>query len=413
MRWRITWALTVLAFVAFEARSADEWQTATSWRMGVASSDRALNDRVGAGMGSAWLRAETTLAETLGLRMEGWLAVSQADGARKGAAELREARLRWRIHQTDLTIGRQILPWGRADKINPTDVLGGRDSTLLVLDDDDQRRGSLALVLDHALGGGLRLGAYWLPELRPNLLPFRAPGFALQQPSSRFDPAQFALKLDHSIGKVDWSLSWFDGLDRTGRLKVDQITPSSIQLTTDHSRLRMLGVDVATTWQGYGLRAEVAHRMPKREDDTVGNHGQQQTFAVVGIDRNLPDDWYANVQAIVRHTQDHTEYRDMANPLDRAISLMNDLRSGQTVATQHGLSGYVKKSWDNENLQAELFALYYAESKDYLLRPKMHYKWNDEVRLSLGGETFQGHADTPLGSLHRNAMLFGEIRHGF
>ncbi|MEO5347863.1 MAG: hypothetical protein H7834_16015 [Magnetococcus sp. YQC-9] len=103
----------------------------------------------------------------------------------------------------------------------------------------------------------------------------------------------------------------------------------------------------------------------------------------------------------------------MANPMDQAVSLINDLRSEQTEATRHGLSCYVKKSWQNETMQAELFSLYYADAGDYLLRPKMSYKINDDVRLSLGVERYGGHDDTPLGSLRHNSMVFGEVRHGF
>ncbi|NGZ06113.1 MAG: hypothetical protein G8237_07125 [Magnetococcales bacterium] len=46
--------------------------------------------------------------------------------------------------------------------------------------------------------------------------------------------------------------------------------------------------------------------------------------------------------------------------------MINDLRSEQTEATRHGLSCYVKKSWQNETPQAELFSLYYAGAGDYL-----------------------------------------------
>ncbi|MEO5350103.1 MAG: hypothetical protein H7836_10710 [Magnetococcus sp. YQC-3] len=413
MRARVEWALLVTALLAPDDLPAEEWQTSTSWRMGVASSDRELSDHAGAGAGSAWLRVGTNLTNTLDVRMEGWAAESLIDGRGQGSAELREARLRWRGDGTDVMFGRQILPWGRADKINPTDVLVGRDTTLMFFDDDDQRRGALSLVVDYALGDGLRLGTYWLPELRPNVIPFRATGFVLEEEASRFDPAQYAIKLDRSGGGVDWSVSWFDGLDRSGRVRVERMTPSSIQLATQHERLRMVGMDAATTWQGYGLRTEIAHFMPKRDSSSIGNHSQDQTFGVVGVDRNLPDDLYANIQGIVRHTQNHTDYRDIPNPVDRAVSLVNDLRNGQTDATQHGLSCYLKKNWDNENWQADLFSLYYAGSGDYLVRPKMHYKLNDEVRLSLGAEHFQGNDDTQLGSLRRNSMVFSEIRYGF
>lgn len=207
--------------------------------------------------------------------------------------------------------------------------------------------------------------------------------------------------------------SWFDGLDRTGRLQVERITPSAIQLSTTHDRLRMVGLDATTTWQGFGLRTEVAHFMPQTEGALVGNRGSDQTFGVLGLDRNLPNDWYVNVQAIVRQTWHHTAPRDIANPLDRTLSLMNDIRTNQTEATRYGGSIYLKKNWNNETVQTDLFALYYPDSGDLMFRPRIDYKVNDDLRLSLGMERFLGGDETPLGSLRKNSLVFTEVRHGF
>ena len=58
---------------------------------------------------------------------------------------IREAYLDLSHGPLDLRIGKQIIAWGRADRINPTDNLTPRDYTLLVPDDDDQRLGTPAV----------------------------------------------------------------------------------------------------------------------------------------------------------------------------------------------------------------------------------------------------------------------------
>ena len=52
----------------------------------------------------------------------------------------------------DVRAGRQIIAWGRADGLNPTDNLTGEDLTLLAPDDDDRRLGTTALRASYYLG---------------------------------------------------------------------------------------------------------------------------------------------------------------------------------------------------------------------------------------------------------------------
>lgn len=293
------------------------------------------------------------------------------------------------------------------------DILNGRDTRMIAFDDADQRRGALALTMDYSLRNGMRLSGHWLPELRADRLSFRAPGVELHEARDRFDPTQYAIKLDRSGGKLDWSLSWFDGLDRTGRLRVTQVTPTAIQITTENKRLRMLGMDAATTWEGYGLRAEMAHLMPHGERDTITNRDRDQTIGVIGMDRTFPDDWYGSLQGFARHTWHHEQYSALTNPLDQAVALMNDLRGDQTCATRYGWTLYLKKPWQNETLQTDLFTMYYIDSQDWLIRPKVQYKINDDWRIALGMERFLGDADTTMGSLRRNSLVFFEVRQGF
>ena len=66
--------------------------------------------------------------------------------------ELREAFVDVRLGRLDLRAGRQIIAWGRADGVNPTDNLSGQDLTLLVPDDDDRRLGTTAVRASYYVG---------------------------------------------------------------------------------------------------------------------------------------------------------------------------------------------------------------------------------------------------------------------
>ena len=84
--------------------------------------------------------------------------------------DLVEGWVRLAAGNLEIKAGRQIVVWGRADRLNPTDNISSRDYTLLVASDDEQRRG--AAMVQTRLGlGPYTLDAYWLPEFRPNRFP--------------------------------------------------------------------------------------------------------------------------------------------------------------------------------------------------------------------------------------------------
>ena len=81
-----------------------------------------------------WLRARQDLGNGATLRFEGWAGVNP-DGTGRANADLREAQLRFSVAGLSLAVGRQVTVWGRADRINPTDVAAARDYRRLVEDE--------------------------------------------------------------------------------------------------------------------------------------------------------------------------------------------------------------------------------------------------------------------------------------
>ncbi len=81
------------------------------------------------------------------------------------AADLREAFIEKSFGDFDFKLGRQITIWGRADKVNPTDVWSVKNLKLLTTDDEDQRTGSLASQIVYNKGN-YRVIGIWQPEWR-------------------------------------------------------------------------------------------------------------------------------------------------------------------------------------------------------------------------------------------------------
>ena len=392
---------------------AEELGLSKSLRQGAWLSDRSLIEEKGFLPAMAWLRVQPPEVDGAILRLEGWVAardlsagdLDEGSGVR---GELREAYLGFFGEHHELRLGRQIVVWGRADRLNPTDNLGSRDARLLVPEDDDQRRGSLMLRERLALGDAT-IDLLWLPEFRPNRFAVRTPpGVALRQVDHAWEPAEFAVKLERSGADLDWSLSYFDGLDRNPDFALE---PAALRLV--HNRIRVLGVDAAATVGRYGLRGEVAYVHTQDgdgDDPTVKN---PFLFGVVGGDRSFFQYLNVNLQYFARATRHHQDPRDIGDPALRAAAVAAAVASGQLDSVQHGMSVRIAYQWLNETLDTEIAAIGVFNDGSLAVRPKIVYRWADALRLTVGADLFRGGETDAFGRLHDNSTVFVELRYGF
>lgn len=384
-----------------------------SVRAGYWTSDRKLTDERNFTPVSVWLKAAPDLGDGFGARVEGWLYDERPAAGRRPNAELREGLLSWRGESVDFTLGRRIVAWGRADRINPTDVVGSRDYTLLFTDDADQRRGSLMATGAYGFGD-YTATIYWLPEFRPNIYPILQPaGVEVTEQGGGFNAAQGALRLDRTGGAVDWAVYYFDGVDRDPDFRITGLGPSSVSVSTVHRRRRMIGVDFATNIGEYGLRGEIAYNL--EPSPAAADAFDQRSFlaAVVGVDRNVAAHLNVNVQYLLHRVTDYADPRTLPDPTVRAVAVRGALLDNQLERTQHGITVRVAYAALNETLTLEVAAGGYFTDGSAFVRPKVSYAITDNVKVIAGLDLFFGDELSFFGQLRRNRTTYLELRYGF
>lgn len=378
------------------------------------SSDRRLTSNNHFGVSELWLRAQPKLGENWSGRFEGWVIDQDLFRGASPKVELREGYLSYRGNVFDVSVGRRIVVWGRADSINPTDLISSRDRTLLVPEDDDQRRGNLMVTGTYALTGSSTVSLFWLPEFRPTILPLTAtPGTFNQGQDFSTQLVQFAAKYDYTGKGVDWSLSYFDGVDRNPNLAVTAIGPLGVSFVQRYYRIRAIGFDAATTIGRYGVRSEVAY---VRTQDEKGNNPEifnPYLFAVIGADREVMQNWNINVQYLFHYTFSYQSPPTIQNPIFRTIGEANNLLSLQTHQVLHGLSVRLNRTWLNDSLETGLTGVVFFNDGDVLITPKMTYKVTDNMRITVGGDYYSGSSNTVLGRLQNNSTAYVAIRIGY
>lgn len=374
--------------------------------------DHNLEQLNSVGAATLWMRARPRIAPWLSARVEGWVTDQKLGRGDNWRGELREGNLVANFEPFELRIGREIVAWGRADRVNPTDVIGSRDYTLLFPEDDDQRRGN-AMVHARWGQGGYTVSALWLPEFRPNRYPSgaRQPGIILLGEHSPTEVAQFAVRLDRSGGGIDWSLSYFDGLDRDPRFQVAALSPALATVSRRYDRIRQVGADAATNFGEYGVRGELAYTFSP--DGAGANYRRSGFYMVLGGDRTFNERLNVNIQYIYRFVDGWQDPTQVANPLQQGLALRNAAISNQRYRNQHGVTARVAYRWPGDKFETELAATFNATALDGLLRTRLTYKPTDHLRLSVGGDWFFGNEDTYLGEFRRNSGAFLEVRYGY
>ena len=384
-----------------------------SLRGGYWSASRDLDGREHLGTSALWLKAQPRLGEHASLLLEGWL-MNEDLQAKRTDGILREAYLALRLGPVDVRLGRQIIAWGRADRINPTDNLTPRDFTLLVTDDDDQRRGTTSIRAG-AVIGDVALTAVWLPEFIPDTIPIRplGPGVRLRERLPGQPAGQWALKVEQT-GKVgEWSVSYFDGFDLRPDLAVDRIQPSGADLLLRHHRVRIVGADAATTIDRFGLRGEAAYT---RTDDVEGDDPRVKNpflFMVVGVEREVLESLNVTVQYLLRWVFDHRSPFAIADPVTRQVAIEAATVSREVDAVQHGVAVRVSHRWLHDTLEGEMAMVVGITRFEYALRPKVTYAFTDRLRGTIGGDLFNGNRHSFFGYLRRASGAYAELRWSF
>ena len=384
---------------------ADLSLRASAW-----SRSRLLDSDTGVNSVSAWFFGKATLGAGGKAVIDAWARSDSRFDSRAGASDVREAYVAGSRGEWDFSAGRQIIAWGRADSVNPTDVLPARNFTLLTPLDEDQKTG-VGSIRTTWNRDALRLSALWLPEFRSSILPLPAVqgvSFVSRDPSTA--ARQWALRAERSGESVDWAVSYFDGYERQPDLRPEAFLANGARVGLAHTRIQMLGADAATTVGRYGLRAEVAIT---RTEDRHGNDPFTRNpflYAVVGGDRTFLTNLNVNIQLLYRQVMSWEDPLTAPAPL-RELALRQALISNQRDAQQAGATVRVAQKWWNDTLEAELICVAWFARGGFLVRPRVRYAANDRLRFSLGSDLYRGPADSFFGSLRNLSTVFVEMQY--
>lgn len=427
MRRRVwLWLLALIVSVPAWAQEAGQTTAATAdnlWsslrdqgltgalRLDYYRSSKSLDDRTDFIGGTTQLKILPTLNKSLDGKIEARLSNPDMGDGGEAHSKLLEGYATAHFDNADLRFGRQIVVWGRADGINPTDNLTPHDYTVLLPFEDDQRFGTTALKLDWYLSTEHSLTFFTTPFFEPSKFPF-PPSLSLREtrPARTLANSEVAVKFNKTGDGLDWSLSYFHGYSLLPQMHP---LPASPILELRYPEIDVIGADFARNFGRFGTRGEIAYiqTQDRQGQDPVAIN--PYWYAVAGIDRTFLDNLNINLQLVGRWVRHYTDPSTIADPSTRAAAATNAINFGLQKRANYGMSTRVGKKWFNDTLEAELLAFVNFGRGNSYLRPLVTYAFTDHTKATIGADLYRGADDTSFGQLKRNQSVFSELRYSF
>lgn len=399
--------LVFLLNFCFPVLANESVDLVTSIRSEIWSGSRHLDNVRDIKQVGVWVRGRTSFGNTM-LVGNGW--VSERDQRAGGdRGRVREAYWRHLDGQWDLKVGRQMIAWGRADGLNPTDHLSPRDYTLLTPEENDLRHGNEVVDVKYSNTSGSFNGIYF-PRSASHKIPLTAqPG--VQYILIRDRRPQWAMKWETN-GDLDGSVSYFNGADLMPDLSLGTIDPvlGSLGVVLKNNPMQVLGGDFSFTHEGIVWRGEIAWMKSKSEGENDFSHKKPQVWAVGGAEWALLENTTFGIQGSIKRVFDFQSPDTIAHPIERAIAWRQAATSDQVLRTQLGMIYRLATRLQNETVILETSGAHFGNSRSGVWRTKLDYAYNDNLNLVVGTHRYYGSEQSFFGQLKKNSVLYVQAR---
>ncbi|MFC1555447.1 hypothetical protein ACFL67_00030 [candidate division KSB1 bacterium] len=346
------------------------------------------------------------------------------DGLNKtGEWDFQEAYIDFYYEWADIRLGKQIVAWGKADELNPTDVLNPQNLGNITEEKNIRKKGLMMFKSDIYLGEN-NLTLIWKPEFGHYSFPVNNPRISLfaipnigavdpTMPENKLSSTEWAVKWSRTFGLYDVSAAYFDGWDNI-------FTPSFVYILNrlgedvpvvdelSFLRTKMYSVDFAGSMQSFGVWGEIAYFRtsdPDGEDPFIKNPYVQMVF---GTDYTFMNGLKVNVQFM-------NEYiTNIDNDIERNAEEAIISRLGMGLPIRRALASRLSKAFgSSEQHSMEMFGIYDIEKEGYILQPKVKLSPEDALVFELGLALYGGKMESMFGNFGKNDELYLKAEFSF
>ena len=336
--------------------------------------------------------------------------------------ELREFYLEADWGESYLTLGKQQVVWGKADGLKVLDVVNPQSFREFILEDFDDSRIPLWTVNIERPLGDWDAQFIWIPDQTYHALPERDATYAfsssrlvpmappgimvdvrdIDRPNSFIADSDVGIRLSIFWEGWDITLNYlyqysnfpvlFQRLEMTATEPVVVIEPS-------YERTHVIGGTFSNAFGDWVMRSEMGYFTDQffLTDDASDSDGiveSPELSYVLGLDWTGIEDTFLSAQLFQ--------------------SWVTDSPSGLVRDNlETNLTFLARRDYLNDTLQAEVLWITSTNDGDGLVRPRLSYEWQDNVKTWVGADIFYGTRDGLFGQFKDNDRIVIGVELGF
>ncbi len=336
--------------------------------------------------------------------------------------ELRELTLQGSIGDTFVTLGKQQVVWGKADGLKVLDIVNPQSFREFILDDFESSRIPLWTVnIEHNIADW-DLQFLWIPDQTYHALPKQNARYGFSSPElvpSAPPGVQVNLKqakrpnnvfLDSDVGLrastfwKGWDIT-FNYLYQYNNLPVlrQNLSFSAgnpvVNITPEYERTHVIGTTFSNAFDDWVVRGEIGYFT---EHYFIGknpllNQGvikSPELHYVLGLDWNAPWDILLSTQLIQSWVIKDAD-KTTRDKLDTTLTAL------------------IRRNFLYDTLTAELLVIANTNNGDGIIRSKISYEWQDNIKTWIGADIFYGDKQGVFGQYDRNDRIVMGIELSF
>jgi hypothetical protein len=328
--------------------------------------------------------------------------------------ELREFYIQGDISHTFVTLGKQQIIWGKADGLKVLDIVNPQSFREFILDNFDNSRIPLWTINIEFPVAQWDFQFLWIPDQTyhelpkqnatfafssPELAPAAAPGVQvnIEQPKR---PNNIFLDSDVGLRASTFWKGWditFNYLYQYNNLPVlrQQLAVSDgkpvVSIIPEYERTHVFGTTFSNAFGDWVIRGEIGYFtdhffIAKNPFLNQGVVKSPELNYVFGVDWNAPFDILLSMQLIQSWVINNPD-KVVRDKLDTTITAL------------------IRRNFLYDTLVAEILFIANTNNGDGIIRPKISYEWQDNLKTWIGADIFYGDKQGIFGQYNENSRI--------
>lgn len=336
--------------------------------------------------------------------------------------ELREFYLQGEVGDTFLTLGKQQVVWGKADGLKVLDIVNPQSFREFILDDFDSSRIPLWTLNIEQTIADWDFQFLWIPDqtyhaipkqnaryafTSPELVPTAPAGVQVNIEQAR-RPNNILLDSDVGFRATTFWKGWditFNYLYQYNNLPVlrQNLSLSGgtpvVTVTPEYERTHVFGTTFSNAFSDWVVRGEIGYFTEHYfiGKNALRNQGvvkSPELHYVLGLDWNAPWDVLLSSQLIQSW-------------------VINDADKTTRDKLDTTITGLIRRNFMYDTLVAEVLVIANTNNGDGIIRPKISYEWQDNIKTWIGADIFYGDQQGVFGQFEKNDRVVVGVEFSF